>query len=103
MVIKVYGAWAYLDKGRAWGLEMSDRLWFERDGRLVKGHVVGYFGSGLRLRSPRGRKVTEGAIVYIRTGQHSVHIGDTFNFDPTVFPAPWPPVKTPILSENSSP
>ena len=44
MVIKVYGAWAYLDKGRAWGLEMNDRLWFEKDGRMVKGHVVAYFG-----------------------------------------------------------
>lgn len=98
MVIKVYGAWAYLDKGRAWGLEMNDRLWFETEGRLVKGHVVKYFGPGLRLTSPRGRKVTEGAIVYIRTGQHSVHIGDTFNFDPTVFPTPWPPVKTPIIN-----
>ena len=30
MVIKVYGAWAYLDKGRAWGLEMNDQLWFEK-------------------------------------------------------------------------
>ena len=102
MVIKVYGAWAYLDKGRAWGLEMNDRLWFEKDGRMVKGHVVAYFGPGLRLTSPRGRKVTEGAIVFIRTGQHSVHIGDTFEFDPTVFPTPWPPVKTPILGQQAT-
>ena len=100
MVIKVYGAWAYLDKGRAWGLEMGDRLWFDVNGRRVKGHVVQYFGPGLRLRSPRDRKVTEGAILFIRTGQHSVHIGDTFEFDPTVFPTPWPPVQTPILTKK---
>ena len=72
---------------------MGDRLWFDINGRRVKGHVVQYFGTGLRLESPRGRKVTEGAILFIRTGQHSVHIGDTFEFDPTVFPTPWPPSK----------
>ncbi len=94
-VAKIFGAWVYLDRGRAWGLDMNDRLYFEDGGRFVKGHVVGFFGSGLGLKSPRGFPIEEGAIVFIRKGQRQVKVGDSFDFDPTEFPTPWPPVRQP--------
>ena len=96
MVVATYGAWAYLDRGRAWGLEMNDRLWMERDGQAIKGHVVKFFGPELKLRSPRGFWITEGAIVFIRTGQKEVKVGDVLRYDPTEFPTPWPPEPTPL-------
>jgi hypothetical protein len=100
-VAKIYGAWAYLDRGRAWGLEMNDRLYLDDGQRLIKGHVVGFYGSGLGLKSPRGFPIHEGAILFIRTGQKKVRLGDTFRFDPTRFPTPWPPVRQP--SQASAP
>ncbi|WP_324951986.1 hypothetical protein [Oligoflexus sp.] len=100
-VAKIYGAWAYLDRGRAWGLEMNDRLYLDDGQRLVKGHVVGFYGSGLGLTSPRGFPIHEGAILFIRTGQKKVRLGDTFGFDPTRYPTPWPPVRQP--SQASTP
>jgi hypothetical protein len=100
-VAKIYGAWAYLDRGRAWGLEMNDRLYLDDGQRLIKGHVVGFYGSGLGLKSPRGFPIHEGAILFIRTGQKKVQVGDGFRFDPTKFPTPWPPVRQP--SQASAP
>lgn len=98
-VAKVYGAWVYLDRGRAWGLDMNDRLYFEEGSRFVKGHVVGFFGSGLNLKSPRGFPIQEGAIVFIRKGQREVKVGDTFGFDPTSYPTPFPPVRQPSKAQ----
>ncbi len=100
-VAKIYGAWAYLDRGRAWGLDMNDRLYLDDGQRLIKGHVVGFYGNGLGLKSPRGFPIHEGAILFIRTGQKKVQIGDSFNFDPTRYPTPWPPVRQP--SQASQP
>lgn len=95
-VASIYGAWAYMDKGRAWGLQMKDRVYIDTGDRRVKGHVVGYFGTQKGLRSPLGYPISEGAIVFIRTGQKQVRIGDPLRFDPTEFPAPWPPTRTPL-------
>jgi hypothetical protein len=100
-VAKIHGAWAYLDRGRAWGLDMSDRLYLDDGQRLIKAHVVGFFGAGLGLKSPRGFPIHEGAILFIRTGQKKVKVGDSFRFDPTRFPTPWPPVRQP--SQASAP
>lgn len=86
-----YGAWAYLDKGRAWGLRMKDRLTAETPDGRITGHVVAYFGSEAKLVSPRGYPITEGAILYIRHGQNRVVKGVEFTFDDKRFPAPWPP------------
>lgn len=94
-VAKVYRAWVYLDRGRAWGLEMNDRLYFDDNGRRVKGHVVGFFTRTAGLKSPRGFDINEGAIVYVRKGQRDVKVGDTFQFDPTSYPTPWPAVPQP--------
>ncbi len=98
-VAKIYGAWVYLDRGRAWGLDMNDRLYFEDGDRFVKGHVVGFYGSGLNLKSPRGFAIQEGAIVFVRKGQRQLKIGDSFGFDPTEFPTPWPAVRQPIKAK----
>ncbi len=88
---KIRGAWAYVDKGRAWGLQMNDRLVDAGNPSLIKGHVVGYFGPELKLMSPRGWPIHEGAIVFIRKGQNNVKPGTTFTYDTMKVPSPWPP------------
>jgi hypothetical protein len=80
---------------------MNDRLYLDDGQRLIKGHVVGFYGSGLGLTSPRGFPIHEGAILFIRTGQKKVKLGDGFRFDPTQYPTPWPPVRQP--SQASAP
>lgn len=93
-VARIYGAWVYLDRGRAYGLKMNDRLILQKNAITIKGHVVGFFGARLRLKSPRGFNIHEGAIVYIRKGQKKVNIGDVFSFDMRKFPTKWPPSKS---------
>ncbi len=95
-VIKTFGAWAYLDKGRAFGLKINDRLIASsnisnQNAESVKGHIVGYYGADLGLTTPGGQKIYEGAIMFIRKGQPLVTIGQAFTFDSQKFPAPWPP------------
>jgi hypothetical protein len=85
-VCKTYGAWAYVDRGRAWGLPMRTRL-ISADGK-VAGHVVGYYGPHAAMQCPRGKSVAEGAIVFIRKGQNDVTTGLTLNFDPKEYPSP---------------
>jgi hypothetical protein len=93
-VAKINRAWVYLDKGRAYGLEMDDRLVINDGppnyGARVKGHVVGFFGPEKKIVSPRGFPVNEGAIVFIRKGQAEAKIGQTFVYDETVFPTAYP-------------
>jgi hypothetical protein len=101
MISHIRGAWAYVDRGRAWGLEMNDRLILQRPGdKLIKGHVVGFFGPHLKLKSPRGFPIHEGAIVFIRKGQRDVRRGQVLRFDPTEYPTPWPPQPTPLPQDN---
>lgn len=102
-VAKVYRAWVYLDRGRAWGLEMNDRLYLNDNGRRVKGHVVGFYTNTEKLTSPRGFPIQEGAIVYVRKGQREVKVGDTFQFDPTAYPTPWPAVRQPSVEPTPVP
>lgn len=87
-VVKIKGAWAYVDKGRAWGLQMNDRLMTTNSASKVKGHVVGYFGPEMKLKSPRGYEISEGAIVFIRSGQKVVKEGDVFSYDQKKVPSP---------------
>jgi hypothetical protein len=93
-IAKVDRAWVYLDKGRAYGLEMDDRLVISGGAKdyaaAVKGHVVGFYGPEKKIKSPRGFPVNEGAIVFIRKGQGDTKIGQTFIFDETVYPANFP-------------
>ncbi len=91
LVAKVYGAWAYLDKGLAHGLRMKDRLLAQGPNGPIKGHVVAYYGPEQALKSPRGFPISEGAILYIRRGQADVRVGQEFRYDMLQFPTPWPP------------
>lgn len=86
-ISKIDRAWVYLDKGRAWGLNMDDRLVSQDGGKQIFGHVVGFFGADLGLKSPQGFTIQEGAIVFIRKGQRETRIGQTFGFDPKTYPA----------------
>lgn len=90
-VVKIYGAWAYLDKGRAWGLKMNDRLVTSKNNETYKGHIVGFYGPRKNLASRSGLPVHDGAILYIRKGQHRIKIGDPFDFDKATYPSAWPP------------
>ncbi len=90
-VAKIRGAWVYLDRGRAWGLNMNDRLISNDGNGPIYGHVVGFYGPDLKIKSPRGFAVDEGAIVFIRKGQRLTAAGQNFAFDPQTYPTPWPP------------
>ena len=90
-VAKVYRAWVYLDRGRAWGLKMNDRLIAGNGPDEVKGHVVRFFGPEANLSSPRGFPIREGAILYIRKNQKAPKLGLEFRMDPRAYPTPWPP------------
>jgi hypothetical protein len=91
-IAKVDRAWVYLDRGRAWGMKMNDRMIGQGPGgEPIKGHVVRFFGPELKILSPRGYPIREGAILYIRKNQRLAKLGQTFQFDPKTFPAPWPP------------
>lgn len=89
-VARVDRAWVYLDRGRAWGLKMNDRVVAEVDGEPVKGHVVRFFGPEAGLTSPRGHPIREGAIVYVRKNQRMARPGLEFRFDPREYPTPYP-------------
>jgi hypothetical protein len=92
MIAKTYKAWSYVDKGRAWGLKIGDRLTTRgKNGEPIKGHVVGYFGPEHKITSPRGYPVHEGAIIYVRKGQSMAIKGQIFDWDTKKFPTPWPP------------
>ncbi|MDD9951594.1 MAG: hypothetical protein OXT67_08530, partial [Zetaproteobacteria bacterium] len=93
-VAHIYGAWAYLDKGRAWGLKMGDRLEVPLSSGKIKGHVVGYYGPEKNIQSMNGYTVVEGAIVYVRKGQKQLQIGDMVDYDRRSYPTSWPPVPT---------
>jgi len=82
-------AWVYVDKGRAWGLKIGDRL--IRKGNEIKGHVVAYYGPEMQLKDSKGNTIIEGAIIYIRKGQDLTKIGQKLTWDPRAFPTPWPP------------
>ncbi len=88
-VVKTYGAWAYVDQGRTYGLNIDDRL-VNEDGS-IKGHVVGFYGPELKLTSKSGHSIAEGAIIYIRKGQRSIKLGDSFEYEQVNYPTPWPP------------
>jgi len=87
-VVKIRGAWAYVDKGRAWGLQMNDRLAISDGSGTIKGHVVGYFGPEMKLKSARGYGINEGAIIFIRKGQKLVKNGLQLTYDPMRVPSP---------------
>ena len=84
-------AWVYVDKGRAWGLKMNDRLVVSDSPEPIAGHVVGFYGPEMNISSPDGYPVHAGAIVFIRSGQRNAKVGQTLDFDSKRYPTPWPP------------
>lgn len=84
-VVMIRGAWAYLDRGRGYGLDMNDRLTTAGS----KGHIVGFFGAGMNLKSSQGNIIDEGAVMFVRNGR--VSVGDSVDFDPQTYPTDWPP------------
>jgi hypothetical protein len=70
---------------------MNDRLVIANGTTKIKGHVVGYFGPEMHLKSPRGFPIEEGAIMFVRKGQHDVRIGYEFAYDKMEVPTAWPP------------
>ena len=92
MISKIYRAWVYVDKGKAWGLRVGDRLiTTSQQGAKITGHVVAFFGPNMGIKSPRGFEINEGAIIYIRKGQTDTILGQKFSWDTKSFPTPWPP------------
>jgi len=87
-VLKKDRAWLYIDKGRAWGLKIGDRL--ETEGGAIKGHIVAYYGPEMNLKSKDGTPITEGAIVYVRKGQTLTNTGLIFDWDKTTYPTSYP-------------
>lgn len=85
VVVATRGAWAYLDKGLGYGLRLNDRLLAESKSGPISGHVIGYFGPYLNLKSPSGESLSEGAILYIRDNQKSLSKGLAFKYDPKTF------------------
>ncbi len=83
-IAKINRAWVYLDRGRAYGLKMGDRVVF--NGEKIKGHVIGFYGPEEKVQSPRGFLVSEGAIVFIRAGQYEVKKGQEMTVDSKRFP-----------------
>lgn len=88
-IVHIYGAWVYLDKGRAWGLKMRDRLVSSEQPDDIKGHIVRYFGPEAKLRDRNNQLIVEGAIMFVRKGQDKTRVGQPMTFDPKVFPAEW--------------
>ncbi|MBP9707499.1 MAG: hypothetical protein KBD78_07610 [Oligoflexales bacterium] len=80
------GAWFYLDKGRAWGLRINDRL-TSIENPEVKGHIVSFFGPESGIRNAREEMIAEGAIVFIREGLEKAQIGMQYAFDRSSYPA----------------
>gem|GEM_PF-2055274 len=84
---KINGAWVYLDRGRAYGLHMDDRMVGKSaTGQDISGHIVGFFGPEMGLKSPRGHQINEGAILFVRKGQRETATGQSYTFDPQRYP-----------------
>lgn len=84
-IIHINGAWAYLDKGRAWGLNPLDRL-VGNEVSKVKGHIIGFYGPEKKLKDANGKSIYEGAIIFIRQGLAELRVGQTFSYDQTQYP-----------------
>lgn len=89
-VLDTYGAWAYLNVGRGYGLKINDRMvsTIPIEGKTIRGHIVKYYGPESGIQDKNGKTVLEGAILYIRKGQKQLNNGVQFTFDPTSYPVP---------------
>lgn len=79
------GAWVYLDKGRAWGLQINDRL-IATNNPDIKGHIIGFYGPEIKMKTRNDLPVHEGAILFVREGLSKLSGSEQFQFDPRVYP-----------------
>jgi hypothetical protein len=86
-VVKKWGAWVYLNKGRSYGLNIRDRLVLGDDIGL---HVVSHYSSAEQIMD-QDHLIHDGAIAYVRKGQDKIKLGDVVLFDPTTYPTPFNP------------
>jgi hypothetical protein len=86
-IVYQYGRWSYLDRGRAYGLKLYDRL-IASNGGKARGQIVRHFGADLKIKDPQGQVITDGAIMYVREGLAEVKLGESFDYDPKTYPHP---------------
>ena len=79
-IVKLRGYQIFVDKGRAWGPTIGDRIKGVETPNL-RGHVIGFYGPENPYTSPDGYKVNEGAIILARYGIQGVKTGQSLTFD----------------------
>lgn len=85
------GRWAYLDRGRSYGITMKQRFvgmqrGSSRNSPVFAGHVVKFFGFSEGLTDAQGHPITDGAIIFLRSGQGKAVIGSPIFPDQATFP-----------------
>lgn len=86
-IIYKKGSWVYIDKGRGFGFKINDRI--KGIGSLrIYGHIVSYYGANLSMKDNKKKPISDGAIVFVRSGLSQVKIGDEIKLDDEVFPTP---------------
>lgn len=90
-IVARYGTWAYLDRGRGFGITINQRFVGMQPGSskarpAFAGHVVKFFGASAGLKDARGQLITDGAILYLRSGRDQAVIGRTVFPDQATYP-----------------
>lgn len=85
------GRWAYLDRGRGYGITMKQRFvgmqrGSSRNSPVFAGHVVKFFGFSEGLTDADGRPITDGAIIFLRAGRDKAVVGAPIFPDRATFP-----------------
>lgn len=90
-IVARYGTWAYLDRGRGYGLTINQRFVGLQEGSsrhnpAFAGHVVKFFGYSAGIKDADGKAITDGAIIYLRSGRDKAVIGSPVFPDQAVYP-----------------
>lgn len=90
-IIARYGTWAYLDRGRGFGITLNQRFVGMQPGSsrarpAFTGHVVKFFGPSAGLKDASGQPISDGAILYLRSGRDKAVIGTTVYPDEAIYP-----------------
>lgn len=90
-IVARYGTWAYLDRGRGYGITINQRFvggqrGSSRTGAVFAGHVVKFFGPSEGLKDASGQPIADGAIIYLRTGRDEAVIGMPVFPDQATYP-----------------
>lgn len=90
-IIARFGTWAYLDRGRGFGITLNQRFVGMQPGSsrarpVFTGHVVKFFGPSAGLTDASGQLISDGAILYLRSGRDKAVIGTTVHPDQATYP-----------------